>query len=610
MESREWQRSLIFASYLFFFISFIRAIISISIGSLLSFMSEVQVALLLLLPILLSYLLYKAQRIASYSLSSLGIFWLITVILSYFDANFILRFVFLLLGFSVSVYALIAETRREYFASVNLTDAVLQFILIDYAIRLLNSGHEPLFSMSNHLYRILFPVLLIFIIFYILITYRESGFIVSTSRGRQSVWSIGMIPLLFLYTFMMNNPGILVLVENDPILALISACIQMILVFFVVRFIQGKYIPSLMGIILLIATIIYPYHGTLAIFWFFAPLGFIYLLVYNLSLNGSFKSPHFHYLGYLVFVSLALVMLMFEYYFLFPILIGLQLIIIVITRNNLITLHIPTIKKKLYIILLLLLLIPIFYYTTPSDPVIDDFSVMTYNIHYGTDAFGHDNMQRIVDFIEVHDPTVIGFQEVTIASPLNAYGNVYAFLIDGLGELGYLYHAISEGGQYAIRNAIFSKYPILSEKTIDLEPRLSYDRTAILTTLDIQSNQINFASVHLTHIGSSNGTEERLEQVKDLLASIPDQNTILVGDFNSRPFSPEQLLLRSIYNDAWLFYTTSMGTSTSDLGFTSPAEDPNKRIDYIFYNDLVLDRCQVIDTTVSDHLPVQCWFDF
>ena len=160
---------------------------------------------------------------------------------------------------------------------------------------------------------------------------------------------------------------------------------------------------------------------------------------------------------------------------------------------------------------------------------------------------------------------------------------------------------LSRGGKYAIRNAIFSLYPILEVKTIEILPVLSYQRSAVVATIDLGDAKLTVVSVHITHVGSSKGTPERLEQIEflvDAISPLPSRIAI-AGDFNSIPTSDEQIYLRSIFNDTW---------SDGD-GFTAPAEAPNKKIDYIFYRGLIVTDCVLTQTTISDHLPLYCDFE-
>jgi len=109
-------------------------------------------------------------------------------------------------------------------------------------------------------------------------------------------------------------------------------------------------------------------------------------------------------------------------------------------------------------------------------------------------------------------------------------------------------------------------------------------------------------TTHLTHIGES--TPERISQVTQLLdyiGSLNEINVILTGDFNAEPNYQEIQLIIPDLTDAWDF------TNPDSLGLTSPSDNPEKRIDYIFLSsNIEINGCVIGSDLVSDHLPLYC----
>ena len=97
LEEKHWHKVFMYISTLFFFVSFLRAIIAISIGALLAFISEIPLTIFLLSPILLSYFLYRLKEYYNLFHFSMSLLWVISAILSLMDEDYILRFIFLLL---------------------------------------------------------------------------------------------------------------------------------------------------------------------------------------------------------------------------------------------------------------------------------------------------------------------------------------------------------------------------------------------------------------------------------------------------------------------------------------------------------------------------------
>ncbi len=230
--------------------------------------------------------------------------------------------------------------------------------------------------------------------------------------------------------------------------------------------------------------------------------------------------------------------------------------------------------------------------------------VLDYNLHFGLTSAGRDSFQDLVELVRKENPDVITLQEVVVNSPLNGFRNMYIDLSEGLKQMGFWFSAISDGS-YTTRNAIFSKYPIVESTTILIEPVVQYQRSAVLASIMINGKPVITVSTHLTNIGPSSGTTDRLRQVdmlvkktREFASGVP---VIVAGDFNAVPESPEYDRITTFFTDTWMVNGTE--------GPTSPADFPRKRIDYIFSTGLELDSCYTIATLISDHLPLICTFE-
>ena len=230
--------------------------------------------------------------------------------------------------------------------------------------------------------------------------------------------------------------------------------------------------------------------------------------------------------------------------------------------------------------------------------------VLDYNLHFGLTSDGGDSFQDLVALVKRENPDVITLQEVVVNSPLNGFRNMYIDLSEGLKQMGFWYSAISDGS-YTTRNAIFSKHPIVEAMTVLIEPVVQYQRSAVLARIMINGEPVITVSTHLTNIGSSSGTTDRLRQVEMLVKKTREFASgvpiIMGGDFNAVPESPEYDRITTFFTDTWMVNGTE--------GPTSPADFPRKRIDYIFSSGLELGSCYTIATLISDHLPVVCTFE-
>ena len=88
-------------------------------------------------------------------------------------------------------------------------------------------------------------------------------------------------------------------------------------------------------------------------------------------------------------------------------------------------------------------------------------------------------------------------------------------------------------------------------------------------------------------------------QVSEMLAIIgePKSPTLLFGDMNAPPSAPELQPLFTRLRDAW--------PSDSGTGFTYPANEPIRRIDYVLISPHYrLASAMVVPSVASDHRPV------
>ena len=110
-----------------------------------------------------------------------------------------------------------------------------------------------------------------------------------------------------------------------------------------------------------------------------------------------------------------------------------------------------------------------------------------------------------------------------------------------------------------------------------------------------------------THLDPAEG-DARAQEIAKLLEVVREEASagtplVVGGDFNSTPDAPVlQPLLKAGLRDSW----TECGQGD---GFTYPADQPAKRIDYLFLaGNLRCASAQVIDTRISDHRPLLVTF--
>ena len=205
-------------------------------------------------------------------------------------------------------------------------------------------------------------------------------------------------------------------------------------------------------------------------------------------------------------------------------------------------------------------------------------------------------MEAIARVIEESGADVVALQEVS-------RGWVVAGSLDMLSWLAQRLDMVAVGGPTTTDrqwgNAILSRYPILGERAGRLPSEgLPLRRGYLQAEIDTGGTSLLLISTHLHHIAEEG--EIREVQAGALLADWDAApRTIIAGDFNAPPESEE---IRLLVEAGLVDSAAALGI---DPGYTSPADAPLQRIDYIFLSpDLMPEAFWLLPTTASDHLPL------
>lgn len=225
-------------------------------------------------------------------------------------------------------------------------------------------------------------------------------------------------------------------------------------------------------------------------------------------------------------------------------------------------------------------------------------TVMSYNIHHGTNAAEKDYLVEIAELIKASKADLVGLQEVD--SVCKRSGNVDQ--MQRLAELTGMHYAFArhfayDGGAYG--NGILSRYPISDIKnhriTLIKKDGSKDSRSLIAAEVALpQHKKMLFASVHFALDAPS-----RLIQAKETLALLGPaaMPVILTGDLNCLPGKPELAVLDTFFTEV-----------DPLLIPTFPAEKPTRKIDYIYVNSSSLKKVvsyKVFDEIgYSDHAPL------
>ena len=251
---------------------------------------------------------------------------------------------------------------------------------------------------------------------------------------------------------------------------------------------------------------------------------------------------------------------------------------------------------------------------------------MTYNIHYGNNIDNEYNIELIAKVIKESKAELICLQEVDnnwgtrshyenlikIISKITGYHYFYAPIYDKPSHRGTSYPNEQFGVGFLSKYKIIKSYNYnISRWSTQKDDPQPGDKNFppkkggfghIL--IDVNGKLISVYNTHLDYRPTPPpGYEKSIReiQVKEMLEIINKNSypIILMGDMNTDISSKEIFEpLFEYFNDAW-----TMGSKGK--GYSFPSNNPNIRIDYILTSkDIIVKSGNLIQTTVSDHLPV------
>jgi len=256
----------------------------------------------------------------------------------------------------------------------------------------------------------------------------------------------------------------------------------------------------------------------------------------------------------------------------------------------------------------------------------DTLRVLTYNLHGLLTDEPKPNWDSVriawlAEVIETLDPDVVGFQEVLQHAGSDGSDNQIRTLADTLSR--------RTGRSWEVRSAvahpswerfdegvaILTRHPIVRTDEYMLKPRDVFQRNLLAVRIRTSLGDIDVFTTHLAHRPEAESTRTaQVSEIKQHVGfrgreSIP---AIIVGDFNATPDTPS--IRETAMADSTGHWIDAFATVNPDVDeYSYPAEDPNKRIDYVFLADpgrlMPASARVVLDETrggkmLSDHLGV------
>ena len=252
------------------------------------------------------------------------------------------------------------------------------------------------------------------------------------------------------------------------------------------------------------------------------------------------------------------------------------------------------------LVLALVALVPVGASTTgpdvPARASSDTPTILTWNLHYGVSPGTAVDLEGIARTIAAQHPDVVTLQEVERGWIFGGGTDMATWLANRLGMT--MRFAPAADRQFG--NVILSRSALAHVAVHPLPygagPQNRSALSATMVTRD--GSALRVTSVHLQH--REENTPTRLDQLDTLLADEPvDGPSLLAGDLNAEPGWPEIDLLEGA---GW---TSAVDSAGDPDALTSPSDDPDARIDWIFGQHVTFDQVEVLTTPrQSDHLPV------
>jgi len=224
--------------------------------------------------------------------------------------------------------------------------------------------------------------------------------------------------------------------------------------------------------------------------------------------------------------------------------------------------------------------------------------LFTYNSHNGFDTSGTLNLEAMAQLFETQRADIIALQEISRGWVISGSVDMAAWFSWRLG-MPILFHGTS-GPDWG--NALLTRYPVIRHDAFALPPPgLPLTRGFAYHEIDVgDGGSLYLINTHLHHVAQDTMIrEQQAASILHFLDGSPMRRLILTGDLNSLPMDTVLLSLKAA---GLRDLITEAGVQP---GYTFPADDPSRRLDYILASpDIGLRALEIAPDVISDHLGV------
>lgn len=233
--------------------------------------------------------------------------------------------------------------------------------------------------------------------------------------------------------------------------------------------------------------------------------------------------------------------------------------------------------------------------------------IMSFNI-----AAGNGDLARVAAVIREYEPDIVGLQEVDVHwSGRSDYLDQAEELARELGMDAFfapIYRIPHRDEGRPVREfglAFLSRHPVRKAADHSLtrlstqagDPQLERMGGFPEMIVEVGGQEIRIYNTHLDYRADPRVREMQVGEMLEIIAPL-EGPVVVLGDLNARPGQEEiQPLLRK-FKDSW-------SEKGRDAGYTYPAHNPDRRIDYILVSDAIgVVDAEVVETEASDHRPL------
>ena len=203
----------------------------------------------------------------------------------------------------------------------------------------------------------------------------------------------------------------------------------------------------------------------------------------------------------------------------------------------------------------------------------------------------------MADAIKNVGADIVGLNEMYGEGDLPQFTDQVGTLSEMTGLNSYYFaKAIDVGeGNNPYGNGLISRYPIAEAQTIIVpDPEERTGDEGYETRCLLKAKLQNGLNILVIHFGLN--PDEQINAVKTVIENLPEEKTILMGDFNVTPDDEVLAPIRERLRDTADLFTEEKLSYPSDV--------PEKKIDYIFVTpDIEVIGADIPTIVASDHRP-------